>query len=86
MPLPGRTATRAGKFAAAGRGTLLLDDIDALPVSLQTKLLRAVDERVFELVGTNNAVPVECPNYRCQQPAAGPRGGRGRSVPTCSIG
>ena len=55
----GADQARAGKFAAAGRGTLLLDDIDALPVTLQAKLLRAVEERLFELVGCNNALPVE---------------------------
>jgi two-component system response regulator HydG len=49
---------RAGKFAAAGQGTLLLDEIDALPLAVQTKLLRAVDERVFEPVGSNESVPV----------------------------
>lgn len=42
----------SGKFAAVGRGTLLLDEVDALPFTLQTKLLRAVDERVFEAVGS----------------------------------
>jgi DNA-binding NtrC family response regulator len=55
----GADQARAGKFAAAGRGTLLLDDIDALPVALQAKLLRAVEERVFELVGCNNPLPVQ---------------------------
>ncbi|HEX5270728.1 MAG TPA: sigma-54-dependent Fis family transcriptional regulator, partial [Gemmataceae bacterium] len=49
----GADRDRVGKFADAGRGTLLLDDIDALPLSLQGKLLRVVDERVFEPVGTN---------------------------------
>jgi transcriptional regulator with GAF, ATPase, and Fis domain len=50
---------RAGKFATAGRGTLLLDDIDALPLPLQAKLLRAVEERVvFEPVGSDESVPV----------------------------
>ncbi len=49
----GAERDRAGKFAEAGRGTLLLDDIDALPLSLQGKLLRVVDERVFEPVGAN---------------------------------
>jgi len=55
----GADRDRAGKFAEAGRGTLLLDDIDALPPALQAKLLRAVDERVFEPVGTNRPQPLE---------------------------
>lgn len=50
---------RIGKFAEAGRGTLLLDEIDALPPALQTKLLRVVDERVFEPVGANKPQPLQ---------------------------
>jgi two-component system response regulator HydG len=55
----GADRDRTGKLAEAGRGTLLLDDIDALPLGLQGKLLRVVDERVFEPVGTNRAQPLE---------------------------
>jgi len=55
----GADRDRAGKFAEAGRGTLLLDDIDALSLPLQAKLLRVVDERVFEPVGSNRSQPVE---------------------------
>jgi two-component system response regulator PilR (NtrC family) len=55
----GAARTRVGKFAAAGRGTLLLDEIDTLPLALQAKLLRAVEERMFEPVGCNDSVPVE---------------------------
>jgi two-component system response regulator HydG len=55
----GADRVRTGKFAAAGRGTLLLDEIDALPLALQAKLLRAVEERVFEPVGSNESVPVQ---------------------------
>jgi two-component system response regulator HydG len=54
----GADRTRTGKFAAAGQGTLLLDEIDALPLALQAKLLRAVEERVFEPVGSNESLPV----------------------------
>jgi transcriptional regulator with AAA-type ATPase domain/tetratricopeptide (TPR) repeat protein len=49
----GADRDRMGKLAAAGKGTLLLDEINALPVVLQGKLLRAVDERTFEPVGGN---------------------------------
>jgi two-component system response regulator HydG len=55
----GADRDRVGKFAAVGRGTLVLDEIDALPLALQAKLLRAVEERVFEPVGTNKLLPVE---------------------------
>lgn len=54
----GADQTRIGKFADAGEGTLLLDDIDALPLPLQAKLLRVVDERVFEPVGSNQSQPM----------------------------
>jgi two-component system response regulator HydG len=54
----GADRDRPGKFAAAGDGTLVLDEINALPAALQCKLLRAVDERLFEPVGSNQAVPL----------------------------
>lgn len=42
-----------GKLSEARDGTLLLDEIDSLPLELQAKLLRAVDERLFEPVGSS---------------------------------
>jgi len=54
----GADRDRPGKLAAAGKGTLLLDEVNSLPMPLQTKLLRAVDERVFEPVGSNKAQPL----------------------------
>lgn len=44
---------RLGKFAEAKDGTLLLDDVNCVPLQMQAKLLRAVEERVFEPVGSN---------------------------------
>jgi DNA-binding NtrC family response regulator len=54
----GADRDRPGKFAEAGEGTLLLDEVDALPLSLQAKLLHAVEERVFEPVGSNRSHPM----------------------------
>jgi len=53
----GADRDRVGKFAAVGAGTLLLDEIDSLPLPLQAKLLRVVEERVFEPVGANKLLP-----------------------------
>jgi two-component system response regulator HydG len=55
----GADRERAGKLASVGRGTLFLDEVNSLPASLQCKLLRAVDERVFEPVGSDRSYPVQ---------------------------
>jgi DNA-binding NtrC family response regulator len=55
----GADRDRTGKFADVGRGTLFLDEVDSLPVELQAKLLRVVDERVFEPVGCNKSQPLQ---------------------------
>jgi DNA-binding NtrC family response regulator len=54
----GADRDRPGKLAAAGAGTLLLDEVNSLPLPLQAKLLRAAHERVFEPVGSNRLQPV----------------------------
>jgi DNA-binding NtrC family response regulator len=43
-----------GKFAQAHDGTLLLDDVDSMPIDVQAKFLRAVEERVFEPLGAES--------------------------------
>jgi DNA-binding NtrC family response regulator len=55
----GADRDRVGKLAAVGRGTLLLDDIDGLPLDLQTKLLRVIEDRIFEPVGSNKPQPLQ---------------------------
>jgi two-component system, NtrC family, response regulator HydG len=54
----GADRDRPGKFAAARRGTLLLDEINSLPLPLQAKLLRAIDDRTFEPVGSERSQPL----------------------------
>jgi len=55
----GADRDRPGKFHAAGRGTLLLDEVNSLPLTLQSKLLRALDERAYEPVGANKVLPLQ---------------------------
>jgi transcriptional regulator with PAS, ATPase and Fis domain len=49
----GADRDRLGKFAAAGEGTLLLDEIDVLPPEQQAKLLRVIETGEYEPVGSN---------------------------------
>jgi DNA-binding NtrC family response regulator len=47
---------RAGKFAEAQDGTLLLDEIDCVPLEMQARLLQVVEERVFEPIGSDEVL------------------------------
>jgi DNA-binding NtrC family response regulator len=52
----GAITTRHGRFEAAHGGTLLLDEIGDLPLGLQSKLLRVLQERSFERLGSNTPI------------------------------
>lgn len=54
----GAVQRREGRFETAHQGTLLLDEISEIPLDLQVKLLRVLQEREFERVGGNKTVRV----------------------------
>jgi DNA-binding NtrC family response regulator len=55
----GAERRRDGRFKAADGGTLFLDEIAELPATAQTKLLRVLQEGVFEPIGSNTTVKVD---------------------------
>ncbi len=55
----GAHAARVGAFEAAGGGTLFLDEIGELPLDMQPKLLRALEERTIKRVGSTKTTPVD---------------------------
>lgn len=50
---------KAGRFELADRGTILLDEVDDIPLDVQVKLLRVVERREFERVGGEQSVKVD---------------------------
>ncbi|MBL8428224.1 MAG: sigma-54-dependent Fis family transcriptional regulator [Dechloromonas sp.] len=51
---------RIGKIEHASGGTLFLDEIESMPVPMQIKLLRVLQERTLERLGSNTPIPIDC--------------------------
>src|SRR6185369_6366524 len=55
----GASETRRGHFQTANGGTLLLDEIGEMPLALQSKLLRAIEEKRVMPIGSDRAVEID---------------------------
>src|SRR3989442_9880483 len=55
----GATQRRVGRFESANGGTMFLDEIGDLPTEIQIALLRVLQEREIERVGSNRTIPVD---------------------------
>ncbi len=55
----GADRKRIGKFEHAHGGTLFLDEVESMPHALQVKLLRVLEERTIERLGSNTSIPID---------------------------
>lgn len=55
----GAITSRLGRFELADKGTLFLDEIGDMPLAMQVKLLRVLQEQCFERVGSNKSISVD---------------------------
>src|ERR1019366_1042168 len=55
----GAASRHIGKFEQANKGTLFLDEIGDMPMVMQAKLLRVLEERQVERVGGDRTIPVD---------------------------
>lgn len=56
----GAAKKRIGKIEHASGGTLFLDEIESMPLAMQIKLLRVLQERSLERLGSNTLIPIDC--------------------------
>jgi PAS domain S-box-containing protein len=55
----GALSQKIGRFEMANRGTLFLDEVGDIPLDLQPKLLRALQEKAFERLGGTKTIPID---------------------------
>lgn len=55
----GAVNKKTGKFELANQGTIVLDEISEMPIPIQAKLLRALQERVIDRVGGSKPIPID---------------------------
>ncbi len=55
----GALAQKVGRFELANRGTLFLDEVGDIPLTLQPKLLRALQEKAYERLGGTRTIPID---------------------------
>ena len=55
----GALSQKIGRFELANRGTLFLDEVGDIPLELQPKLLRALQEKAFERLGGTRTIPID---------------------------
>jgi DNA-binding NtrC family response regulator len=56
----GASKRRIGRIEHASGGTLFLDEVESMPLAMQIKLLRVLQERTLERLGSNTSIPIDC--------------------------
>ena len=80
----GAVKDRVGRFAAANGGTLFLDEVGEIPLELQSKLLRVLQDGEYERVGDTRTQSADVRIVGCDEPQAR-AGGRSRNFPCGSL-
>ena len=80
----GAMAQRLGRFELADKGSLFLDEVGDIPMELQPKLLRVLQEQEFERLGGHSHNPNQCA-ANCSHPSQSRSNGRRRNIPAGSL-